>query len=332
MTLATFQLEDNHTYLLSNVIKKYINTGLTYGWKANTRVSYDQGHWNKQILKNSSAFPCDLSKTPYVKRHPELEILWNNLSSNFSERALFNCYVNGYTFGTDGYAHYDNNWVNKKHGEQVLTETIIIYLNEKWHYDWCGETVIFDDNKEILASLLPKYGRVLIFDSKYLHAARPVSRICTVLRSVLVFKTVEPKIISKPVLYLTENTASVSHSGKTFFEHLFNTMIVLEERRNEDEILLAGLYHSIYGTEHFKHNNNVSRDFVREMIGEYAESLVYEFCNMKNRYNKLLNNENNYNDKMYLDLVEMEIANLIEQNVNQKYEAQIFQLEQIKKK
>jgi hypothetical protein len=55
--------------------------------------------------------------------------------------------------------------------------------------DWGGETIIIGEDGEIEKSIIPKFGRMLIFDSQLEHAARPLSRMCKDLRMVLVFKT-----------------------------------------------------------------------------------------------------------------------------------------------
>ena len=193
-------------------------------------------------------------------------------------------------------------------------------------------TVVFQDN-EIIHSVLPKFGRVFMFDSNMLHAARPVSRVCSDLRAVLVFKTFDTSAIPPHINFINEHTLNVKHSGRTFFEHLFGTMSILERRKNSDDVLLAGLYHSIYGTESFKYENpNINRDLIKSLIGEYSESLVYEFCTLKNRYETIKQNSNNYNEKMHIDLLEMEIANLTDQNSKGNITDRINALEEVRKK
>jgi hypothetical protein len=95
-----------------------------------------------------------------------------------------------------------------------------------------------------------------------------------------------------------------------------------------DDILLAGLYHSIYGTEFFDYKNtDINRDVIKGLIGEYAESLAYEFCNMKNRMNTLMTNSNGYKPRMLSDLLKIESCNLEDQNSDGIYDRHISQLE-----
>ena len=57
--------------------------------------------------------------------------------------------------------------------------------------------------------------------------------------------------------------------------------LLKELGRNETE-QKAGLFHSIYGTEYYKHSEklNVNREEVKNLIGEESENLVYIFCNL----------------------------------------------------
>ena len=49
--------------------------------------------------------------------------------------------------------------------------TCLVYLNPNWKKEYYGETTFFEknsDDTEIVAQVLPKYGRLVIFDGKYL--------------------------------------------------------------------------------------------------------------------------------------------------------------------
>ena len=70
------------------------------------------------------------------------------------------------------------------------------------------------------------------------------------------------------------------HSGRTFFEHLKGTHDLLEQNGAPPHVCLAGLCHSIYGTNAFKHAS-VSlqeRGRIAGIIGDEAEMLAYIFC------------------------------------------------------
>jgi hypothetical protein len=323
METKVFQLDKQYAELVNFIRDAYLNSGLNYGWKANTDTTYDFGHWNKQILENSKYFPYDHTELPYISAHPTIKIVWDLIKEQIGNKKLLKVYINGYTYGTDGYAHRDD--------EDLLKDNIcypgttsIVYLNEKWNIDWAGETVLFNNDNDIELSVIPKFMRVLSFNGHQLHAARPVSRACGVLRSVLVFKTFEPTNDVDPIAFLLERTKNHGHSGKTFFEHLYNTMFILEKGKENKDLCAAGLFHSIYGTEFYKFNDpSITRDQVRHLIGDYAESLVFEFCILFDRFNVLVNNTKNYNKKFRRDLIKIEIANLMEQNASGQYSKQI---------
>jgi hypothetical protein len=324
-----FQLDGENLSLLKEIHFKYINSGLMYGWKANNEKTYDQGHWNRVILNNSCVLPFDHFRMPFINSHSHIKTLWTTIKNLIGERSLLRVYINAYTYGTDGYAHRDDIWIPKNFGPDALSETVIVYLNEKWDIDWAGETVIFDDNDEIEKSVLPKYGRVLSFNSNKLHAARPLSRACSSLRSVLVFKTIDPKINSTAVEYVFERTKNSKHGNKSFFEHLFNTMLILERYTKDKNVLLGGLFHAVYGTEYYNVESPLDREEVKNIIGTYAESLAYEFCIIQNRFDILIENKNNYSEEFRKHLLLIELANLLDQNHSDKHQSKINQIKAI---
>lgn len=66
--------------------------------------------------------------------------------------------------------------------------TALWYLCEHWDIEWGGETVFLDGNDEIAASILPRPGRLAIFDGAIKHAGRPPARICYAPRYTLAIK------------------------------------------------------------------------------------------------------------------------------------------------
>lgn len=100
-----------------------------------------------------------------------------------STAKTFNCYVNGYTYGTDGYPHYE--MTSPGAAEE---RTIIIYCCPRWEPAWGGETMFFDSDGDVSAAVLPKPGRVVVLRGDVLHVARAPSRFCPIDRRVLVFK------------------------------------------------------------------------------------------------------------------------------------------------
>lgn len=297
-----------------DIIKKdYVDRGLTYGWQSRPGND-DQGHWNRQILKEWKSIAYDHGAMPMIHRHPEVKFLWEKIQEAIGKRTLVRCYVNGYTYGTDGYIHTDDPNTIKQYGKHAVSETVLIYLNKRWNIDWGGETIICsDDLEEIETSVLPKFGKAFIFDSHRLHGARPLSRMCKELRSIIVFKTASDAINTPSVDFLLQATASVNHSGSSFFEHLYNTAKVAIQNKFNMDVVEGCLYHSIYDTEYFKAGLNIPRSKVQTLISDRAEHLAYLFCTTRDRVSSFVSNNINVSDDDRKDLLCIEFCNLIEQ-------------------
>jgi hypothetical protein len=121
------------------------------------------------------------------------------------------------------------------------------------------------------------------------------------------------------VYYLAAQT-SIYEARKSPIQDINSNVIALLrlldflKKQNKPEYLcLAGLFHSIYETEYFKFNTPYTRNEVKDLIGEQAEILVYEFCNISPRTNKLIERSGNWSDQLYADLLDLEFVNAIEQ-------------------
>ena len=72
--------------------------------------------------------------------------------------------------------------------ENSRDRTVLVYANADWQPAFAGETVFFDADDEIRHSILPRPGRVVIFDSSIPHCARPPIKIFLGLRLTVAFK------------------------------------------------------------------------------------------------------------------------------------------------
>ena len=75
----------------------------------------------------------------------------------------------------------------------------------------------------------------------------------------------------------------VSHSNGHLLNHLRGVYDILIGWQESDTVALAGLFHSIYGTDAFNRASVSieSRNEIREIIGTEAERLAFIFCSMK---------------------------------------------------
>ena len=95
---------------------------------------------------------------------------------------LERAYASANPYGTVHESHTD--WE-----KEVTGITIMYYLNNTWDLKFAGETVFYDkNNQDILKSIIPKPGRIIIFDGNIEHCARDVRRDLNDLRMVLTFK------------------------------------------------------------------------------------------------------------------------------------------------
>ena len=80
--------------------------------------------------------------------------------------------------------------------------------------------------------------------------------------------------------YLKElHTGAVAHERGSLFDHLIGTYNYLASWGCEEHICSAGLFHSIYGTNIFRHATitHAKRQQIKDLLGEKAEDLVYLF-------------------------------------------------------
>jgi len=112
--------------------------------------------------------------------------------------------------------------------------------------------------------------------------------------------------------FIFDLTKDHKHSGKDFFTHLKNTSNIIRDLFPEDQYLIdAGLYHSVYGTQSYYFRENITRNEVKNLIGEKSEFLVFIFCSLKDRVNKIL--EHKFVSDIQKDLYILEYANQLEQ-------------------
>lgn len=115
------------------------------------------------------------------------------------------------------------------------------------------------------------------------------------------------------VKILEQHTSKIHHLDRTLYIHLLGTYNLLKRNGKPEYVCLAGLFHSVYETEYFEFNTPFTRDEVKKLIGEDAETLVYEFCNTRPRTTNLVERNGSWSDRVYADLLDIDITNMIEQ-------------------
>ncbi|MFM6063946.1 MAG: DUF6817 domain-containing protein [Microcystis panniformis] len=115
-------------------------------------------------------------------------------------------------------------------------------------------------------------------------------------------------------------TDSTEHLNKrSLYSHLLGTYRILKKWKQSEEIYLAGLYHSIYGTYSYGKSlvNLEQRGIIKAAIGSDAEKLVYYYC-LEDRKHFPSNFEQvnefkmiNYRDNKEIILTQTELSALI---------------------
>lgn len=125
-----------------------------------------------------------------------------------------------------------------------------------------------------------------------------------------------------PHEYLKElGTLDVAHSGRSFYDHLCRVEQILRVCNCNEDVCLAGLYHSIYGTNSFRRQTATDREKIKQVIGARAEELAWLFCSANrpfcwfcgNNFVLIDGSSVVVDDQTLHDLQMIEGANLLEQ-------------------
>ncbi len=92
--------------------------------------------------------------------------------------------------------HGDSSWLHTDCTDETAW-TAIIYLNDYWDLNWGGETVLVDNQNEIIQAFAPNPGNFVLFKSNVLHGPRPVGREAPFPRFGLAFQCHDSTNISR---------------------------------------------------------------------------------------------------------------------------------------
>lgn len=261
-------------------LAQFISTQpLVYGSRSNFKTD-PHGHWSRDFV---AAGPHNLADVAHLLGADDtvapLYAAWKFLQDNhFPDGVLVRCYLNGYTYGTDGYLHTDS--------QRPDEHTTILYINDYWEPDWAGETVFLGGDGDIIKAVLPRRNRAIIFPSGTQHAGRAVSRKCVVLRKALIFKARKRRGDDFEKLSAFLQKAGAVHRGHetgTLHDHLVRTFSMLHAKGLDRNVCFGGGLHAIYGTSTFGRGvlpRDAKADVVSE-FGERAQELAYLFSVLK---------------------------------------------------
>jgi hypothetical protein len=245
-----------------------------------------------------------------------------------AELRVLQAYINLGTCSDRYFYHIDST-----HGKD---KTMLYYVNLDWRQEWEGETHFSNESlTDIVHSSAFIPGRTVLFDATLPHKTSQPSYGAEVFRYCLVIKLADAgsqtysqaveisdfqfkefattEYENKAIEFIRSITENISHSQSTFYLHCLNTYRLLRSQGRSQDVCLAGLYHSVYGTEFYNPQINITRELVQSYIGNSAEHLVKLFCDANPRQDIVLNNVLNYDQATHQNLLYIEYANLIDQ-------------------
>tara|TARA_B100000131_G_scaffold288855_1_gene300462 strand:- start:255 stop:695 length:441 start_codon:yes stop_codon:yes gene_type:complete len=80
----------------------------------------------------------------------------------------------------------------------------------------------------------------------------------------------------------------IPHRESDLLTHSRNVSDMLRDYGRPIDEQVAGLFHSVYGTEFQQYKITIPRDTIRSLIGEYSESIVNLFCTLNDRAHTIL--------------------------------------------
>ena len=151
----------------------------TYGWTTEDKLAR---YWHIGIVDGGKEGTQDqLGNLSRVKPAIFSEFLhWLRARLPNPEASLLRYYLNGHTFGNDGAPHTDS--------ERERELTVVTYLTPDWSPVFGGETVVLDQQDDIVAAAMPRANRMMAFPAHWQHGPRPLARYYMGLRVTLVAK------------------------------------------------------------------------------------------------------------------------------------------------
>lgn len=166
------------------ILKNLKSSIWRYGWPINDAY-FSRPCWHSFIAGSGrpDKKSCE-SELAFDRKWQALSSFWERIkSTNIPRATLLGVYANGQTFGQDAPIHRDNR--PREEGT-----TVILFCNEHWATCWGGELIFYDQLKQdIIATVMPKPGRAVLFSGHIPHSARSPSALCDQLRMTIAFKT-----------------------------------------------------------------------------------------------------------------------------------------------
>ena len=151
-------------------------------WRSTRKDLTDgQWHWHREIWQDQTYMPeIDPDKE---ENYPNIKKLWSAVSEVMLESMgvaflPVRAYANAHTYGVNGLPHTDDGII-----------TVIYYPCQDWDPIWEGGTALYtEDRKDCLRYCTYKFNRLFMFPARTWHRGMPVTKECSILRRIVVFK------------------------------------------------------------------------------------------------------------------------------------------------
>ena len=111
------------------------------------------------------------------------------------------------------------------------------------------------------------------------------------------------------VKFVENLTKDIPHSNSTLYLHLYNTFCILKHLDMPDFVCLAGLFHSINGTDRFPSDLNIE---LKDYISEQSITLI-KYFSRGDIYDLVVNNDEGLDKKTIFYLSNILYANEFEE-------------------
>lgn len=175
-----------------DLLNKLLKESDEYSWMFRRGDGNQDIYWTKFVY--GSMFDRKTDKFIPEFTEPTIKEAWNYFANkyNLNDSHLLSVYLNGLTNGIEAHQHIDADNQNEM--------TVICYLCENWNSHWSGETSFYSGifsrdptnpvfyTHEVEKTVLPRYNRIVIFNSSIIHGVHPISKTYKGLRKTLMFK------------------------------------------------------------------------------------------------------------------------------------------------
>jgi len=183
---------------------------------------------------------------------------------------------------------------DEPHGDSE-THRLLVHLNRGWCAENGGEMLLLKGRDiSALHSIIPPHSNRAVGFEMSDHSFHAVAKVTNWERYTLIFsfwandRPHPPRTMHVPMpqreqvlVFLREyGAASILHSGSCLLNHLIGVERTLDRWGAPLHTRLAGLLHSIYGTEGFPAHSDVTCKRIAAMVGREAAELVFLFCEM----------------------------------------------------